>query len=163
MAPPRGGSAYTALAAEIAYDRALIALCTERGIDAHATSFAYPRAERQRIETVLNTNGLDLDSPRKRRTGGLVSPWIGPDRSADKFRNGGTPAEDANAPPRPFEGHSKQGASGGLGRRSERGGCFRDIRRRVVTLGADVLDASRPPSNRQSAPDSESCAFRFVA
>ena len=43
VAPPRGGSAYTALAAEIAYDRALIALCTERGIDAHATSFAYPR------------------------------------------------------------------------------------------------------------------------
>ncbi len=34
VSPPHGGSAYTALAAEIAYDRALIALCTERGIDA---------------------------------------------------------------------------------------------------------------------------------
>ena len=64
VAPPRGGSAYTALAAEIAYDRALIALCTERGIDADATSFAYPREERQRIETVLRHEGLDLDSPR---------------------------------------------------------------------------------------------------
>ena len=42
VAPPKGRSAYTALAAEIAYDRALIALCTERGIDADATSFAYP-------------------------------------------------------------------------------------------------------------------------
>lgn len=99
VAPPRGGSAYTALAAEIAYDRALIALCTERGIDAHATSFAYPRAERQRIEMVLKHEGLDLDSPRKRKTAGLVSPWTGLDRSADESRNGGTPAEDGNAPP----------------------------------------------------------------
>ena len=54
VAPPQGGSAYTALAAEIAYDRALIALCTERGIDAHATSFAYPDVERQRIETCFD-------------------------------------------------------------------------------------------------------------
>jgi hypothetical protein len=99
VAPPRGGSAYTALAAEIAYDRALIALCTERGIDAHATSFAYPRAERQRIEMVLKHEGLDLDSPRKRKTRALVSPWMGSDRLADEPRNGGTAAEDGNTPP----------------------------------------------------------------
>ncbi|HEY6426034.1 MAG TPA: hypothetical protein VIX84_02280 [Acidimicrobiales bacterium] len=62
VSSPRPGSAYTALAAEIAYDRALIALCTERGIDAHATSFVYPRAERQRIERVLRGEGVDLES-----------------------------------------------------------------------------------------------------
>ena len=69
VSPPRGGSAYTALAAEIAYDRSLIALCTERGIYAHATSFAYPRSERERIETVLRQGGVDLDAPPKRRGG----------------------------------------------------------------------------------------------
>jgi hypothetical protein len=81
--PPGGGSAYTALAAEIAYDRALIALCTERGIDAHATSFAYPRAERQRIEMVLKQGGLDLDSPRQRQTKARVSRDVEADLSTD--------------------------------------------------------------------------------
>jgi hypothetical protein len=68
VTPPNGGSAYTALAAEIAYDRALIALCTERGIDAHATGFSYPRSERHRIETTLRHHGIDLDAPPNRRT-----------------------------------------------------------------------------------------------
>ncbi len=66
VTPPLGGSAYTALAAEIAYDRALIALCTERGIDAHATSFAYPMSERRRIEVLLRQDGVDLDPPSKK-------------------------------------------------------------------------------------------------
>jgi hypothetical protein len=79
--PPAGGSAYTALAAEIAYDRALIALCTERGIDAHATSFAYPREERRRIEMVLKQSGLDLDSPRQYETRAQVSPGVEADPS----------------------------------------------------------------------------------
>jgi hypothetical protein len=79
--PPGGGSAYTALAAEIAYDRALIALCTERGIDAHATSFAYPREERRRIEMVLKQSGLDLDSPRRYETRAQVSPGVEADPS----------------------------------------------------------------------------------
>jgi hypothetical protein len=72
VAPPHGGSAYTALAAEIAYDRALIALCTERGIDAHATSFSYPVAERRRIESVLRQLGVDLDSLRLGKGGAEV-------------------------------------------------------------------------------------------
>ena len=63
-----GGSAYSALAAEVAYDRALIALCTERGIDAHATSFAYPGVERRRIEMLLALDGVDLDAPPPRRS-----------------------------------------------------------------------------------------------
>ncbi len=82
--PPGGGSAYTALAAEIACDRALIALCTERGIDAHATSFAYPRAERQRIEMVLKQGGLDLESPPQRKTQTPVSSDVEADRSAPR-------------------------------------------------------------------------------
>ena len=72
LAPPQSGSAdsaYTALAAEIAYDRALIAICTEHGIYAHATTFAYPMEERKRIEALLVEEGVDLDSPQWRRRG----------------------------------------------------------------------------------------------
>jgi hypothetical protein len=75
-------SAYSALAAEIAYDRALITLCTERGIDAHATSFAYPAAERQRIESLLVRAGLDIVALSSRRSIGV----------------GETPAEESIAP-----------------------------------------------------------------
>ena len=64
-----GRIAYSALAAEVAYDRALIALCTERGIDAHATSFAYPGVERRRIEMLLALDGVDLDAPPLRLAG----------------------------------------------------------------------------------------------
>ena len=78
-APPNGGSAYTALAAEIAYDRALIAICTEQGIDAHATTFAYPLAERKRIESLLADIGIDLDSPRWKRPGNRESRGVYPD------------------------------------------------------------------------------------
>lgn len=63
----RNGSAYSALAAEIAYDRALITLCTERGIDAHATSFAYPAVERRRIEGLLAQMGVDLVAMARRQ------------------------------------------------------------------------------------------------
>jgi hypothetical protein len=95
--PLGGGSAYTALAAEIAYDRALIALCTERGIDAHATSFAYPREERRRIEMVLKQSGLDLDSPRRYETRAQVSSGVEADPSADPPRKGVTAAEQRAA------------------------------------------------------------------
>jgi hypothetical protein len=93
VGPPSRGSAYTALAAEIAYDRALIALCTERGIDAHATSFAYPREERRRIEVVLKQSGLDLDSPPQCQTSAQVSPGVEVDPSADPPQKGVTAAE----------------------------------------------------------------------
>jgi hypothetical protein len=76
---PDGGSAYTALAAEIAYDRALIAICTEQGIDAHATTFAYPLAERKRIESRLADIGIDLDSPRWKRPGNREPRGVYPD------------------------------------------------------------------------------------
>ena len=79
VSPPNGGSAYAALAAEIAYDRALIAICTELGIDAHATTFAYPIAERQRIEGLLQEVGIDLESPEWRPDVDHPPPGVYPD------------------------------------------------------------------------------------
>jgi hypothetical protein len=76
-----GGSAYSALAAEVAYDRALIALCAERGIDAHAASFAYPGVERRRIETLLALDGVDLDAPPPRRSATGTVPRPVPDHA----------------------------------------------------------------------------------
>jgi hypothetical protein len=83
VAPPNGGSAYEGLAAEIAYDRALIAICTERGIDAHATTFAYPHAERKRIESILADMGIDLDSPRWRQPESNEPRGVYPEGAAD--------------------------------------------------------------------------------
>jgi hypothetical protein len=93
-------SAYTALAAEIAYDRALIALCTERGIYAHATSFTYPMGERRRIEAVLRQAGLDLDSPPKRRVRNEQPSVADTDVAAKTHEGGSAPLEDQKAPPR---------------------------------------------------------------
>jgi hypothetical protein len=49
-----------ALAAEIAYDRALIRMCEIHGIDVALTNFAYPKSERARIERMLALAGVDL-------------------------------------------------------------------------------------------------------
>ncbi len=106
VSPSGAGSAYTALAAEIAYDRALIALCTERGIDAHATSFTYPRAERQRIETVLAHDGVDLDAPRQ-STRTKMPPEVDADGSVDVHDQASTLAESEHAPP-----HASKDAQG---------------------------------------------------
>ena len=92
VSPPNGGSAYSALGAEIAYDRALIALCTERGIDAHATSFSYPSSERCRIEAILRDHGVDIDAPPKRRTG--TEPPFHTDGFAETDRRAGTLIEE---------------------------------------------------------------------
>jgi hypothetical protein len=56
----RGSTAMRALAAEIAYDRALIRLCETLGIDVALTNFAYPKPERARIEGILALAGVDL-------------------------------------------------------------------------------------------------------
>jgi hypothetical protein len=64
----RGQSAYELLAAEIAYDRALIRLCNEVGIATSATSFAVPMTERRRIERALvERYGLDLHTLSRAR------------------------------------------------------------------------------------------------
>jgi hypothetical protein len=57
------------LAAEIAYDRALIRLCDEVGIEATATGFVDPYAERARVEDNLaSIAGIDLLSLSKLRS-----------------------------------------------------------------------------------------------
>jgi hypothetical protein len=57
---PRSTSTYEALAAEVAYDRALIGVCAERGIEVVVSDFAYPHAERARLECELARSGVDL-------------------------------------------------------------------------------------------------------
>lgn len=48
------------LAAEIAYDRALIKLCGERGIEVDAAEFASPTTTRLSLEYQLYRAGVDL-------------------------------------------------------------------------------------------------------
>jgi hypothetical protein len=61
-------SAYDLLAAEIAYDAALIRLCDDLGVSTGAADFANPLVERTRIEQVLaDTRGLDLSALARAR------------------------------------------------------------------------------------------------
>ena len=64
---PRDWSAFTALGAEIAYDRALIKLCAANGIEVSVEGFSHPAAERARLERQLAISGSDLmDLARQR-------------------------------------------------------------------------------------------------
>ena len=54
------------LVAEVAYDRALISLAVEHGVDVTPTNFVHPRIERERLEMALEQRGLDLTSPHRR-------------------------------------------------------------------------------------------------
>jgi hypothetical protein len=58
--PHYGGAAYALLAVEIAYDRALIRLCSANDIAVIAAAFAFPGQERARLERELATIGIDL-------------------------------------------------------------------------------------------------------
>ena len=62
--PPQGpiGATYSAtdLAAEIAYDRALVCLAARHGIDVTPKNFVHPRIERSRLERELARRGVDL-------------------------------------------------------------------------------------------------------
>lgn len=66
--PHRGDTAYASLAAEIAYDRALIKLCETNGVAVQATSFDFPRQERARLERELAVAGIDLAALARRRS-----------------------------------------------------------------------------------------------
>lgn len=63
----RGHSAQDLLAAEVAYDRALIRLCDALGIAARIDSFADPRRERSRLESQLSAAGINLPSLSRAR------------------------------------------------------------------------------------------------
>jgi hypothetical protein len=63
MLTPRGyhgESSLSSLAAEVAYDRALLKLCETHGIDVVDLDFLHPEVERARLEEALATAGLDL-------------------------------------------------------------------------------------------------------
>jgi hypothetical protein len=64
----RGGTSYTSLADEVAYDRVLIKLCETNDVAVEATSFAFPRRERARLECELATAGVDLAALARRRS-----------------------------------------------------------------------------------------------
>jgi hypothetical protein len=65
----RGISATARLAAEIAYDRALIRLCETHGVEVAITNFAFPVSERARIERLLASSGVDFRKPRTSESG----------------------------------------------------------------------------------------------
>lgn len=66
--PRRGESTYSALAAEIAYDRALIKICLSNDIEVVPGDFVFPSEERDRLEHALASAGIDLNEiARKRR------------------------------------------------------------------------------------------------
>ena len=52
----------TALAAEITYDRALVWLASQLGVDVSPANFAHPRIERDRLELEVFRRGVVLDS-----------------------------------------------------------------------------------------------------
>jgi hypothetical protein len=66
-APHSGSPGSLALAAEVSYDRALIKLCTDNGIEADALGFSHPGAERARLEHDLAMAGIDLTEFARRR------------------------------------------------------------------------------------------------
>jgi hypothetical protein len=61
--PGSGVMSGTALAAEISYDRALVCLAAQYGIDVTPINFAHPRIERERLEFELIGRGVDLKAP----------------------------------------------------------------------------------------------------
>ena len=63
------------LVAEVVYDRALISLAAEHGIDVAPRNFVHPRIERERLEFELARRGVDLEgscSPTRQLQGGLA-------------------------------------------------------------------------------------------
>ena len=56
----------TALAAEVTYDRALVWLAAQLGIDVSPTNFVHPRIERDRLELEVVRRGVDLASSAPR-------------------------------------------------------------------------------------------------
>jgi SAM-dependent methyltransferase len=52
-----------ALAAEVAYDCALINLAAVHGIDVSPRNFAHPKISRIRLEASIASIGIDIDAP----------------------------------------------------------------------------------------------------
>jgi hypothetical protein len=67
--PRSGDAAHVALAAEVAYDRALIKLCFERQIVVDLSAFSYPVRARFHLEHALADIGVDLTEASQVRLG----------------------------------------------------------------------------------------------
>ena len=65
-----GARSEETLAAEVAYDRAIINLAARHGIDVAPVRFAHPKIERKRLESELAEVGIDLEvqAPTTRAT-----------------------------------------------------------------------------------------------
>ena len=74
--PGAGACSAAALATEIAYDRAIVCLAAQHGIEATPQNFVHPRIERDRLELELVGRGVDLDVALASRTawGRLATP-----------------------------------------------------------------------------------------
>jgi hypothetical protein len=66
--PRRGESTYSALASEIAYDRALIKLCEAHDLEVVVADFAHPKEERALLEYELGAAGFDLNALTRLRS-----------------------------------------------------------------------------------------------
>ena len=55
-----GQMSETALVAELTYDRGLVCLAAQQGIDVAPTNFAHPKIERDRLESELFRLGVDI-------------------------------------------------------------------------------------------------------
>jgi hypothetical protein len=64
-----GASAYEALAAELAYDRALMRLCEQMGVTTSVDGFAFPQIERVRLEQALAEKDIDVVALSRERLG----------------------------------------------------------------------------------------------
>jgi hypothetical protein len=67
VVPHLADTAYSSLAAEISYDRALFKLCEAKGVPVDTTGFAFPHQERARLERKLASAGIDLAALARRR------------------------------------------------------------------------------------------------
>lgn len=63
----RGDATSAVLVAEVSYDRALIALCTEHCIEVLHSGFVHRQEERTRLEHELARSGVDLPGLAHRR------------------------------------------------------------------------------------------------
>lgn len=65
--PNLDANVYSALAAEVSYDRSLIKLSGAHGIETSSERFARPAEERRRLEDALYDDGVDLTNLARRR------------------------------------------------------------------------------------------------
>ena len=74
----------TALVTEITYDRALVCLAAERGIDVAPNNFVHPKIERERLEVELVRRGVDLEIQARRPSSEAPDPAAGGPRTLNR-------------------------------------------------------------------------------